>query len=149
MTNGTKKVTKNDNFNAIKEILSKMEGTEALIEFINHEQELLAKKSNSKGESKMAKINAQLDENILALLQERGPLSASEIVEKVSIDNIEGLEKVTLPKINSRLSYLGKEAKQIDRIVDKKSVTFAIGTGNGFKTKAAETAKTEEQDEGE
>lgn len=141
----TKKVTKNDNYNAIKEILSKMEGTEVLIAFIEHEQELLAKKSSSKGESKMAKINGQLDENILALLQERDRLSASEIVEMVRIDNIEGLEKVTLPKINSRLSFLGKEAKQIDRIVDKKSVTFAIGTGNGFKTKAVE----KEQEEGE
>lgn len=131
MMNG--KMTKNDNYNAIKEILSKMEGTESLITFIEHEQELLAKKSNNKGESKMAKLNEQLDERIHDVLVLYGPLSASEIVTNVDLTGIEGLEKVTLPKINSRLSYMGKTKKEIDRIVDKKNVRFSVGTGEGFK----------------
>ena len=131
MTNTTK-VTKKDRYAEIRAIL-KEQGKDELVEFIDHEVELLSKKSTSKSAAKNSAANAQLDSRILSLLEENeAGLTASQILKNVDVSGIEGLAELSLPKINNRLSALGKEQKAIDRAKDKKSVIFKIGKGEGF-----------------
>ena len=125
------KITKKDRYNEIIAILEKMENTEELVQFVQHEVELLNRKTNSPRKKPNAEANGRLDEKILEVLGEtETPMTASAIL--VAVGNIEGIDTLTLPRINSRLSYLGKETKQIDRSKTKKGVLFSIGTGTGF-----------------
>ena len=128
----TTKVTKKDRYAEIRAILEEL-GKDELVEFIDHEVELLSKKSTSKSTAKNAAANAQLDARILKLLEENeAGLTASQILKNVDVSGIEGLAELSLPKINNRLSALGKEQKAIDRAKDKKTVVFKLGTGDGF-----------------
>ena len=130
----TTKVTKKDRFTEIRNILKEM-GKDELVEFIDHELELVSKKSTSKKATANQEANAQLDERILNLLGEHdGGLTASQILNQVDISGIEGLADLSLPKINNRLTALGKEQKKVDRHKDKRTVLFKLGTGDGYNT---------------
>ena len=126
------KVTKKDRMNEIIDILNELGGHDELVEFIEHEIDLLNRKKSNK-KDKNADVNAALDDRILEVLNEaEGGLAASTILAKVGA--IEGIDVLTLPKINSRLSHLGKEAGKIDREKTKKGSIFILGTGQGFNT---------------
>lgn len=130
----TTKVTKKDRFTEIRNILKEM-GKDELVEFIDHELELVSKKSTSKKATANQEANAQLDERILKLLGEHeGGLTASQVLNQVDISGIEGLADLSLPKINNRLTALGKEQKKVDRKKDKRTVLFKLGTGDGYNT---------------
>jgi hypothetical protein len=127
----TIKITKKDRFTEIRDILKEL-GKDELVEFIDHEVELLSKKSTSKKAVANQTINAELDERILELLGEyEDGLTASQILNKMDVSGIEGLADLSLPKINTRLTALGKEQK-VDRKKEKKVVLFKLGTGDGF-----------------
>lgn len=134
MANTTNKVTKKDRFTEIRAILEELGKTE-LVEFIDHELELVSKKSTSKKATANQEANAELDERILKLLGEHeGGLTASQVLNQVDISGIEGLADLSLPKINNRLTALGKEQKKVDRKKDKRTVLFKLGTGEGYNT---------------
>jgi hypothetical protein len=130
----TTKVTKKDNFTAIYDFL-KNNGQESLATVMEHELELLEKKSNSGGKktNKTAKINAQLKERVLEMLQGGDSMTATQIMKGLDISGIEGLAELSLPKITRLLTDMGKVDKTLDRSKDKKGATFKIGTGNGFE----------------
>lgn len=129
-------MTKMEMFVALK-TMAEEAGREDLVEKINHEIELLDnKKSGTRKETKVQKINKVLDERIMAVLESNGaPMRASEVLAMVDYSDIEGLDNVTLPKITNRLTALCKDAKRVDRFEDKHGVTFAVGTGVGAKVK--------------
>ena len=128
-----KKITKRDRFNTIIE-WAEEKGDEGMRAFAEHEIELLDnKKSGTKSETKAQKINKVLDERIMAVLENaEEPLTASSVMNLVDISGIEGLDSLTLPKVTNRLTALGKVAGRVDRIKDKRSVFFSVGTGEGF-----------------
>ena len=130
----TTKVTKKDNFTAIYDFL-KNNGQESLATVMEHELELLAKKSNSGGNktNKTAKINAKLKERVLEMLKNGDSLTATQIMKGLDISGIEGLAELSLPKITRLLTDMGKVDKTLDRSKDKKGATFKLGTGNGFE----------------
>ena len=128
-----KKITKRDRFNTIIE-WAEEKSDEGMRAFAEHEIELLDnKKSGTKSETKAQKINKVLDERIMAVLENaEEPLTASGVMGLVDISGIEGLDSLTLPKVTNRLTALGKVGGKVDRIKDKRSVFFAVGTGEGF-----------------
>jgi hypothetical protein len=128
-----KKITKRDRFNTIIN-WAEEKGDEDMRAFAEHEIELLDnKKSGTKSETKAQKINKVLDERIMAVLENaEEPLTASGVMSLVDISGIEGLDSLTLPKVTNRLTALGKVGGRVDRIKDKRSVLFSVGTGEGF-----------------
>lgn len=134
----TTKMTKKEAFNQIIAILHE-QGEEALENIMAHEVELLAKKTSGKGNKKNLEINAQIRAKILDVLTAAdSPMGATEIMEAVDISNIEGLNKLSLSKINANLSIMGKTDKTINKSKDKRRSVFSIGTGQGFTMKDEE-----------
>ena len=125
-------MTKKEKFQTIINILTTVSADAELITAMEHEIELLDKKG-SKGNAKKQEANLELGNRIVDLLTEsEGALTATEILENVDFSNIEGIEKLSLPKINAVLSNLGKVQKKINKSKDKKRTVFTIGTGEGF-----------------
>ena len=83
------KVTKKDNFKAIVEVLANA-GRDDLVEVMNHELELLAKKSNksSKANEQKKADNAVLQDAILEVL-ENSQMTATELAKALSTDKVE------------------------------------------------------------
>lgn len=121
-----KKVTKKDNFNAIRKILEDA-GRDDLVAVVDHELELMAKKTNNKKKEENQKANSVLDERILALLKVTDGLTATEITKAVDTTGIEKLdgEQPSLPKVTNRLTAMVK-AEVIKREQDKKIIRFYI-----------------------
>lgn len=131
------KLTKKEAFNQIISILHE-QGEEALENIMIHEVELLAKKTGGKGNKKNAEINEQIRAKILDVLTAAdAPMGATEIMEAVDISDIEGLDKLSLSKVNANLSIMGKTEKTIDKTKDKRRSVFSIGSGIGFIVKEA------------
>lgn len=121
-----KKVTKKENFVAIREILENA-GRDDLVAVVDHELELMAKKTNNKKKEENQKANSVLDERILALLKVTDGLTATEITKAVDTTGIEKLdgEQPSLPKVTNRLTAMVK-AEVIRREQDKKIIRFYI-----------------------
>ena len=82
------KVTKKDNFKAIVEVLAE-QGLTNLVEVMNHEIELLEKKSNTPSKADKAKAEADevLKTNIVNLITGK-PMTASEIATALSTADV-------------------------------------------------------------
>ena len=105
------KVTKRDNFNAIIEVL-KAQGEDALVEVMEHEIELLNKKSNkpSKADVQRKADNEALANRVLEVLDK--PMTASEIAKVLSTDEVQYSNQ----KISAILRQLGdKVAKTVEK----------------------------------
>ena len=104
------KVTKRDNFNAIIEVL-KENGKDELVKVMEHEIELLARKSNkpSKANEQKKADNAVLQNTIFELLA-GGKMTASEIAKALSTDEVDYSNQ----KISAMLRQLGdKVTKEV------------------------------------
>ena len=104
------KVTKRDNFNAIIEVL-KAQGKDNLVEVMEHEIELLNRKSNkpSKANEQKKADNAVLQNAILEVLGE-GQMTASELAKALSTDEVEYSNQ----KMSAMLRQLGdKVTKEV------------------------------------
>lgn len=129
------KMTKKKAFNQIIDILHER-GEEALENIMLHEVELLSKKTSGKGNKKNNEINSQIRAKIQDVLAAAdSPMGATEIMEAIDISDIEGLDKLSLSKINANLSIMGKTDKTINKSKDKRRSVFSIGTGQGFTVK--------------
>ena len=110
-----KKVTKRDNFNALLKI-EEVASNEQLVEFINHELELLDKKSASHSTAKTAnqKANEEIKKTLIEALAKLGKSTISELQA--------GSEEMA-EYWNQKLRALPKQlvdSKQVVRTMDNK-----------------------------
>ena len=113
------KVTKKDRFNQLLAI-SEVANNEALVEFINHEIELLTRKNSSEKKPTAAQLeNEKTAEVVLATLVENGNgMTVTEII-KANKD----LSEFTNQKITAILRNL-ISADKVERIEDKRKTYF-------------------------
>lgn len=117
----TKKITKRDNFNKLLTIEEVAKDTQ-LVEFINHELELLDKKSASHSTAKTAnqKANDEIKKSIVSALTEIG---------KSTISEIQKANDEMAQYSNQKLSALLKQMidnGEVVRTIDKKKAYFEI-----------------------
>ena len=108
-----KKITKKEMFAQIREVVA---DNADMVAFIDHEIELLSKKSGSKKPTKTQIENEGIKNTILTILTENG-MTASEVL--ASSDEFEGMSN---QKISALLNQLVKEGKAIKDTDSKKSV---------------------------
>lgn len=106
------KKTKREYFEELRNVVI---DNEALVEFIDHEIELLTKKNASKSKAEIAaeKANAELREKILEVIAKK-PMKTSEIAN---------ILKLTSQKITAQLTKMLK-AEQVIRTVDGKDILY-------------------------
>ena len=114
-----KKITKVDRFNQLKAIAEVAENAD-LVAFIDHEIELLDKKSANKKPTKTQEQNEALKEVILSVLSPDEGMTASEVL--ASSEEFAGMSN---QKITTLLTQL-KNEQRIIKTVDKKRALFTL-----------------------
>ena len=138
-----KKITKMEMFEAIKETIKEIEGTEEMVEFITKEQELITKKAEKakeRAENKKVKGDA-LREAVQAALTDELVI-AEDIVAKVEIEG----EDVTKAKVIARLTQLvkaGIAVKEQIKVDTRKRMAYKIASEETVEV-ATEEADSEE-----
>lgn len=117
----TKKITKRDNFNKLLTIKEVAEDTQ-LVEFINHELELLDRKSASHSTAKTAnqKANEEIKTKIVDALVQLGKSTISELQA-----GSEEMAEYSNQKLSALLKQL-VDSKQVVRTMDKKKAYFEV-----------------------
>lgn len=117
----TKKITKRDNFNKLLTIKEVAENTQ-LVEFINHELELLDRKSASHSTAKTAnqKANEEIKTKIVDALVQLGKSTISELQA-----GSEEMAEYSNQKLSALLKQL-VDSKQVVRTMDKKKAYFEV-----------------------
>lgn len=117
----TKKITKRDNFNKLLTIREVAEDTQ-LVEFINHELELLDRKSASHSTAKTAnqKANEEIKTKIVDALVQLGKSTISELQA-----GSEEMAEYSNQKLSALLKQL-VDSKQVVRTMDKKKAYFEV-----------------------
>jgi DNA-binding transcriptional regulator GbsR (MarR family) len=122
MTN-TKKMTKKDYFNALLNIPEVGTNSE-LVAFIDHELELLERKSEKKSENKKPTAtqieNEKLKNAILEYMKPEVIYTIKEMLE-----NIEECDGFSTPKMSSLLHSLAKEEK-VERVEEKRKIYWKL-----------------------
>lgn len=108
-----KKITKKEMFTKIREVVV---DNADMVDFIDHEIELLDKKSASKKPTKTQEANEGLKTVILSVLTAEG-MTASEVL--ASSDEFAGLSN---QKISALLNALAKDGKIVKDTDNKKSI---------------------------
>lgn len=125
----TARTTKKDNFNEIRTILEGVNRPD-LVQVIDHELELLEKKSASRKPTKSQVANAELTEALLEVLEENfDPLTILEIQDKD--ERLKALEDGT-PISNQRMSALLRPLVAngtVIRTEEKRKAKFALNRG--------------------
>ena len=113
-----KKLTKKEKFEMVKGYI---QDNEMLIEFIDHEIELLNKKSSASGQTKTQKENEVIKEKIV--------LALTEINRPVSITELQSINEEMSLYSNQKLSALLKQmvdAGTVKKNIDKKKSYFEL-----------------------
>ena len=116
-----KKVTKKEMFGRLIEIVegANVQDVETIVEFLNHEIELVSKKRN--GQTKVQKANEGLIEVIYnAIAEAEKPVTVTEIYEMVKSDEITSPQKV------SALVKKLVDAERVVRTEEKKKAYFSV-----------------------
>ena len=116
----TKKVTKREMFNAIKAV-AEVAANEDMVAFINHELELLDKKSSTKSGKPTATqvANEALKVEILTGLSEIEGKTVSELIKSV-----EALSGLSNQKVSAVLRLMEKNDGTVRKETDKKKTLF-------------------------
>lgn len=117
-----KRVTKRENFERIVALLQEMEGTEDLVQVMQHEIELVSKKRAT--QTKAQKANEGLAQIVYDILKEATePMTATQIANVAQENGVEDI------KSNQKVSALLKilENKVVKETKGKKS-TFRVAT---------------------
>ena len=116
-----KKITKRDNFNKLLTIREVAEDTQ-LVEFINHELELLDRKSASHSTAKTAnqKANEEIKTKIVDALVQLGKSTISELQA-----GSEEMAEYSNQKLSALLKQL-VDSKQVVRTMEKKKAYFEV-----------------------
>ena len=120
----TKKMTKKEMFAMVMEVVEKatVENKAEMIGFIEHEIELLNKKSSKSGQTKTQKENELLKEQLLSAFAEmKEPVTISEFQEKSN----EPVAQLSNQKLSALLNQLVKAEKMV-KTVEKKKSYFAL-----------------------
>lgn len=116
-----KKVTKKEMFGRLIEIVegADVQDVDAIVDFLNHEIELVSKKRN--GQTATQKANEKLIEVIYDAVVKAGkPVTVTELFEMVKSDEIKSSQKV------SALVKKLVDAERVVRTEDKKKAYFTI-----------------------
>ena len=116
-----KKVTKKEMFGRLIEIVegANVQDVETIVEFLNHEIELVSKKRN--GQTKVQKANEGLIEVIYnAIAEAEKPVTVTGIYEMVKSDEI------TSPQKESALVKKLVDAERVVRTEEKKKAYFSV-----------------------
>lgn len=115
-----KKMTKRDYFNELLNI-AEVKTNKSMVDFINHELELLEKKNASKSstETKTQKENASIKENLLNEMIKGIKYTASEMQKELSC-----CKELTNQKISALVRQLIAEGKVV-RTEDKRKAYFS------------------------
>jgi hypothetical protein len=120
----TKKMTKKEKFALIAETIAtvEVENKAEMLDFINHEIELLNKKSGKSGQTKTQKENELLKENLLNAFESMDrPVTISEFQEKSAAP----IASLSNQKLSALLNQLVKAEKMV-KTVEKKRSYFAL-----------------------
>lgn len=112
-----KKITKKDNFMAIKAILEEMGKTE-LADVMDHEIELLEAKASRKKATKVQEANVGLKDTIVEILTAQGkPMTCTEVIKAdVRVGDL------STPKISAMMKQLIAEGRVVKTTEGKKSL---------------------------
>ena len=118
-----KKMTKKEWFAVLAQVVegSEMENKEGALAFINHEVELLEKKSAKSGQTKTQKENEEILVKILVALEEVG--------KAVTITELQAASAEMAQYSNQKLSALLKklvEGGEVVKTTEKKKSYFAV-----------------------
>lgn len=121
------KVTKKDRFNQLL-AMAEVQNAEGMVEFINHEIELLNRKRTPSGKDA---VNAKENENILAYIVEymtthsdKG-FTCSELMKIVPVEM--SVKEITLPRISSIVNKASKgEEAPLVRYEEKRVAKFKL-----------------------
>ena len=117
MTN--KKVTKREKFEMLK-ALSEVQSNPMLMEFINHELELLAKKNSAEKKPTSQQVaNEGIKQTILDVLTENGGLMTITDIQKASAE----LSDLSNQKLSALVRQL-KDAELVEKVEDKRKSYF-------------------------
>ena len=119
-----KKMTKKEMFAMVMEVVENavVDNKAEMVEFINHEIELLNKKSSKSGQTKTQKENESLKAQLLdAFAVMERPVTISEFQE-ISIEPVAQLSNQKLSALLNQLAKAGKMTKTIE----KKKSYFAL-----------------------
>jgi hypothetical protein len=119
MTNS--KMTKKDYFKVLKEIVKGNEREVELVAFIDHEIELLVKKSAKSGMTETQKANAEIMEKIVnALAVMDKPVTVTELQKGFA-----ELDALSNQKMSALLKKLVDEGRVV-KTIDKKKSLFSL-----------------------
>ena len=119
-TSSAKKLTKRDHFNALLAIPAVSENP-VLVDFINHELELLSKKnSTDKKPTAAQQANNALKEAIINLLVDGSPYTVSQIIKEVP--ECAGLSN---QKVSAMMVQLINEG-QVEKVIEKRVSYFKL-----------------------
>lgn len=115
------KMTKKDYFKVLKEIVKGNEREVELVAFIDHEIELLAKKSAKSGMTATQKANAEIMEKIVnALAVMDKPVTVTELQKGFA-----ELDALSNQKMSALLKKLVDEGRVV-KTIDKKKSLFSL-----------------------
>lgn len=123
----TKRMTKKEMFAVVAKVVENTTSVPAeekteMLNFLNHEIELLEKKSSKSGQTKTQKENELLKAELLTAFAEmEQPVTISEFCEKTS----HPVGKLSNQKLSALLNQLVKAGKMVKTIEKKKSY-FAV-----------------------
>lgn len=116
-----KRITKKENFEAIRAILVER-GEDELVAVIDHEIELVSKKRNT--QTKAQKANVELVEKVYEILQASDvPMTAGEVFNTAR-DN--GIDEITSNQKASALLKMLVDANRVEKLIDGKKSTFKV-----------------------
>lgn len=119
-TSSAKKLTKRDHFNTLLTIPAVSENP-VLVDFINHELELLSKKnSTDKKPTATQQANNALKEAIIDLLVDGNPYTVSQIIKEVP--ECAGLSN---QKVSALMVQLVNEG-QVEKVIEKRVSHFKL-----------------------
>ena len=119
--NNVKKVTKKEMFGRLIDIVreANVEDVDAVVDFLNHEIELVSKKRN--GQTKTQKANEGLVEVVYnAIAEADKAVTVTELFEIVKNDEIKSAQKV------SALVKKLKDAGRVERVEEGKRAFFKV-----------------------
>lgn len=120
-----KKLTKMNKFEMIMELLGsvEVENKAILVEFVEHEMELLAKKNSTTGAKKMTKTQVE-NARLVAKIEE---LQADKVARTIA--EIQALDEELAELTNQKMSALLKKSVDTEKMVkfvEKKKTYFQI-----------------------
>ena len=119
-TSSAKKLTKRDHFNTLLTIPA-VSDNPVLVDFINHELELLSKKnSTDKKPTATQQANEVLKEAIIDLLVDGNPYTVSQIIKEVP--ECAGLSN---QKVSALMVQLVNEG-QVEKVIEKRVSYFKL-----------------------